>query len=143
MSKRGVWLFVAMAMWTGCDTAPGGGADSAVTPGEVRGEVHYQGSREGPLKIAVFGSFPPRGAPVAFQEFTAPVFPQPFVVRGVPAGRYFVLAVLDVNPGDGDRFRPKVDPGGASGSLTAPTPITVDPIVGVSRLRIDLVDPGE
>ncbi|MDQ3265659.1 MAG: DUF2141 domain-containing protein [Myxococcota bacterium] len=143
MSNRGVWLSVALAVWLGCETAGSSGAESAGTPGAVQGEVHYEGNRQGPLKIAVFASFPPRGAPVAYQEFTAPVFPQPFVVRGVPAGRYFVLAVLDVNQGDGDRFRPAVDPGGASGSLTAPMPITVDAIGGFTGVRIDLLDPGD
>lgn len=136
-------LSLTLGSLLGCDSAVApSGERPAGTAGTVRGEVHYSGQQRGPLKIAVFTSFPPVGAPVSFQEFTAPVYPQPFVVSGVPSGRYFILAVVDVDPADGDRFRPAVDPGGAFGSFRSPAPVTVDAVVGAEGVQIELVDPS-
>jgi hypothetical protein len=108
----------------------------------VRGVVDYDGPHRGPLTVAVFASFPPRGQPFAQQRFENPTFPQAYEIHGVPAGRYFVLAIVDADPGDGDRFNPTRDPGGAFGNFDSPVAVTIDPTLASSGVDFDLVDPS-
>lgn len=119
-----------------------GADDSAdeVGAGVVRGVVRYDGSMEGPLRVGVFTSFPPRGAPIASVEIALPVYPQSYEIRGVPPGRFFVLAIVDTDPADGDRYHPTRDPGGAVGQYDDPRGVIVDP-AGTPPADIDLVDP--
>jgi hypothetical protein len=94
------------------------GADDSAEPigaSVVSGVVRYEGSMQGPLRVGIFTSFPPRGAPIASVEIASPSYPQPYEIRGVPPGRYFVLAIVDTDPADGDRYHPTRDPGGAVG----------------------------
>lgn len=143
MNRCAHWIFIiASAASSGCDlrSAPPGTSGDGIPA--IRGEVRYQGSQRAPLKVAVFTSFPPRGAPVAHQQFTAPEFPQPFSVTGLQPGRYFVLALLDVDERDGDRFRPARDPGGAYGGFGSPVAVTVEAAGGLGGVAIELHDPG-
>lgn len=110
-------------------------------PLAVRGVVHYEGSVLGPLDVAVFATFPPRGAPFARTRFEEPAFPQPWEIRDVPPGRWFVLAIVDADPADGDRYHPEIDAGGAFGRLDAPAPVAVD-LWGAQGVDLDLVDPA-
>lgn len=118
--------------------APGTSSDTA---GTVSGTIDYAGAESGTLRVAVFSSFPPRGAPVAEVAIEAPTFPQAYVVRGVPPGRYFVLALVDTNVEDGDRYRPRVDPGGTFGPYRSPASITLEPTRAASGVDIELVAP--
>lgn len=70
-----------------------------------------------------------------------PVFPQRFEVSGVPPGRYFVLALVDTNPGDGDRYRPRVDPGGTFGRYDSPASIVLDATAALTSVNIELAAP--
>lgn len=117
-------------------------ASSAGSQPAVRGVVDYDGPLEGPLTVAVFTSFPPRGQPFAQQKFENPSFPQPYEIYGVPSGRYFVLAIIDADTGDGDRFNPLRDPGGAFGTFESPVAVTVDTTLATAGLDFDLVDPS-
>lgn len=112
------------------------------TAGTVSGVIDYDGREPGPLRVAVFPSFPPRGAPVAEVVIEAPVFPQAYAVHGVPPGRYFVLALVDTNVDDGDRYRPRVDPGGTFGAYRSPASISIDTSGATSGIDIDLVAPA-
>ncbi|MBI2893370.1 MAG: hypothetical protein HYY06_07440 [Deltaproteobacteria bacterium] len=119
------------------------GADDAAEPvgaGVVRGVVRYDGSMQGPLRVGVFTSFPPRGAPIASVEISSPTYPETYEVPGVPPGRYFVLAIVDTDPSDGDRYHPTRDPGGAVGRYDDPWSVVVDP-AGTPAQDIELVDP--
>lgn len=109
----------------------------------VRGVVRYAGRLSGPLRVAVYPSFPPRGAPMAQQVFDRPAFPQPFEIAGVPGGRYFVLAIVDTDVQDGDRFHPTRDPGGAYGGYATPLALAVDAASGARGADVDLVDPSD
>lgn len=140
MSARWIRLLLLSGAMVACDSShsPGGpGAGSGVLSGEVR----YGGASRAPLKVAVFDAFPPRGAPVAFAEYSAPAYPQAFVLRGLPSGRYFLLAVADADRSDGEGFRPQVDPGGAYGGFASPVAITVD-AAGAAGVVVDLQDPS-
>jgi len=76
-------------------------------------------------------------AEVAIDE---PRFPQDFDVAGVPPGRYFVLAIVDSDPEDGDRYRPSVDAGGAFGGIRRPQAVTVN-LLGAENVDVALSDP--
>ncbi|MBK7535704.1 MAG: hypothetical protein IPI49_10130 [Myxococcales bacterium] len=112
------------------------------TAGTVSGVIEYRGQESGPLRVAVFSSFPPRGAPVAEVVIEDPVFPQAYAVHGVPPGRYFLLALVDTNVDDGDRYRPRVDPGGTYGAYRSPASITVETSGSASGIDLGLVAPA-
>lgn len=118
------------------ETAPGDGV------GTISGVVRYAGPEAGTLRVAVFAGFPPTGAPVAETAIDAPRFPQPYAVSGLPPGRYFVLAIVDVDPGDGDRYRPRVDPGGTAGRYDSPAAVAVDAAGPTRGVDIQLVAPA-
>jgi hypothetical protein len=128
-------LVLALALAAGAcaagDTPAGGGA------GTISGEVRYDGAEVGTLRVSAFTRFPPIGAPTAEVAIDAPRFPQPYQLSGLPPGRYFVLAIVDVDPGDGDRYRPRVDPGGAFGRSLSPAAITVE--LSAPRDGVDVV----
>jgi hypothetical protein len=106
----------------------------------VEGTVRYDGSVQGPLRVAVFATFPPRGAPVAEVTIDDPRYPQAYAVTGVPPGRVFVLAIVDADPDDGDGYRSDVDAGGAFGGVDGPLAVTVES--GRARgVDLTLVDP--
>ncbi len=132
-------LFVLLI---GCSAA-GEPEPSVPRAGVLRGVVDYAGEVRGPLRIGVFSSFPPRGAPAAQVEIADPVFPQAYEVHGVPPGRSFVLAIIDRDPADGDRFHPSIDPGGAVGRYEAPESVVVDAETGAEGQDIVLVDPSD
>lgn len=131
-----VALALALTACTAGSPAP------AQAAGTVTGVIEYAGREAGPLRVAVFASFPPRGAPVAEVVIEDPVFPQAYAVHGVPPGRYFVLALVDTNVDDGDRYRPRVDPGGTFGAYRSPASITVETSGAASGIDIGLVAPA-
>lgn len=114
-----------------------GAPPAGVAAGTVAGTVDYAGAETGVLRVAVFASFPPRGAPVAEVAIDDPTFPQPYQLTGVPPGRYFVLAMVDTSPDDGDRYRPRVDPGGTFGRYDSPAAITTSALG--ATVGVDLV----
>jgi hypothetical protein len=130
-----------VAFAIGCSAA-GEPEPSVPRAGVVRGVVDYAGDLDGPLRIGVFASFPPRGRPMTSVEIGEPVFPQAYEIRGVPPGRWFVLAVVDRDPTDGDRYHPSIDPGGAVGRYEAPESVVVDADIGADGQDIVLVDPS-
>lgn len=138
--KNLVVLLVGLPLAFGCG-APDEDDLGAPRAGVVRGVVDYAGTIEGPLRVAVFPSFPPRGAPLAVQVIEEPLFPQPYEIAGVPPGRWFVLAILDRDRADGERFHPTIDPGGAVGRFEAPASVLVDGVLGAEGQDIELVDP--
>lgn len=111
-------------------------------PGLVRGVVEYHGTRTGPLRVGAFPSFPPRGRPFVMQTIDHPVFPQAYELRDVPEGRWFVLAIVDTNVENGDRYRAAEDPGGAFGAYTLPMPVTVGLTQGAGAVDVELADPS-
>jgi hypothetical protein len=134
---------VLAALATACgacdDAAPGRGAAS--TPA-IEGTVRYDGPVEGDLQVAVFASFPPHGEPIAIQRVAGPTFPYRYSITGLPPGRYFVLAMVDADPDDGDNFRPQKDPGGAVGGYLSPQSVTVALGQGPARGDIALSPPA-
>lgn len=111
-------------------------------PGLLRGVVEYNGDLAGPLRVGVFSSFPPRGRPFVMQTIEHPTFPQEYELRDVPAGRWFVLALIDTDVDNGDRYRSAEDPGGAFGAYALPLPVSVGPTQGAAAVDIELVDPS-
>lgn len=132
---------VALLLLAACGTSSDGGAPLGVG-NTVKGVVNYDGAVTGPLRVAVFPSFPPRGAPLAEQWFDAPAYPQAYELTNVPAGRWFVLAIVDADPDDGDRFHPLTDAGGAFGSYLAPQAVSITAQVGAQAVDVSLVDPS-
>lgn len=124
--------------------ACGGASSGPQRPagGVVRGTVHYDGVLQGPLVVAVFASFPPRRAAMAMQRIDDPIFPQSYEIQGIPEGRYFLLAMVDTDPLDGERYHPSLDPGAAYGSHVAPTSLVVSSTAGAPEANMMLVDPG-
>ena len=138
MTRSGC-IVLTLATLAGCvsGTAP---PDEAV--GTVSGVVSYGGGETGILRVAVFSSFPPRGTPVAEVAIDDPTFPQAYQVLGLPPGRYFVLAIVDTDPADGDRYRPAFDPGGAFGWYDSPASITVSATGATPDVDIGLAAPA-
>ncbi len=116
MTGRTLGMLLALL---GCASGTSGSA-------AVEGVVRYDGRVQGPLRVAVFASFPPRGAPLAEVTIENPRYPQPYAVTGVPPGRVFVLAIVDADVDDGDGYRPEVDAGGAFGGYDRPLAVTVE-----------------
>ena len=68
-------------------------------PPRIEATVTYTGNAEGTLVVAAFPSMPPMGAPMAFAQKSAPMFPATLVLEAVqPSARLYVLAMLDVSP---------------------------------------------
>lgn len=139
--KRAV-LSLGILAALACAQGPPGDPGPA-SAGVVRGVVSYDGVLGGPLVVGVFASFPPRGAPIAKSVIAEPRFPEAYEVRGVPPGRWFVLALIDTDPADGDRYRATRDAGGAYGDYASPWSLAVDASAGASGVDIDLLDPSE
>ena len=133
------FMTLCWAAFAGCY----GGSSTALDPPALRGIIDYEGDIEGALEVAVFPNFPPRGAPLAHTRIDAPVFPQAYEINGIPPGRYYVLAIVDADASDGDRFRPSMDPGGAFGTFAAPVSIFIDPHVDATPVHIELLDPSD
>ncbi|MCB9596137.1 MAG: hypothetical protein H6719_25670 [Sandaracinaceae bacterium] len=101
--EHGRWLLMVAAWMAGCDGSammdPDAGAES--TRASIQGEVTYSGSADGSLLIGVFPwdeAHPsqPMGPPADFVPVDTPTWPQPFELRSIRPGAYFVGAVLDV-----------------------------------------------
>lgn len=139
MSQRHVWLLALVLAGCAADqeSEPG-----VATAGVVRGTITYAGPLRGPLVVAIFPSFPPRGAPIAQQRIESPRFPQPYEIQGVPAGAWYVLAIVDTDLSDGQRFHPSRDPGGAFGAEQAPWSLRLEPAGGAQDIDISLIDPA-
>ena len=96
LRPRCALLLLACAL-TACGSS--GAEDSeaeAVTdlpPGTIRGSITYAGTASGTVKLALFRSFPPTGAPVASAQYEAATFPLAYELPA-PAGRYTVLCFL-------------------------------------------------
>lgn len=80
-------------------SSPEAGSPSVVKLGSVRATVKYLGSETGQLSVGVFRENPPKTKPpVAFDTSKTPTFPYSASLRGIEAGRYWVVAVLDLPP---------------------------------------------
>ncbi len=125
--------------WTACDDS--GPASSSPPSAAIAGTIAYDGAVAGDLQVAVFATFPPHGEPLAIKRVAAPTFPYHYSIEGLPPGRYFVLAMVDADPADGDNFRPQKDPGGAVGGYLSPQSVTVGMAQGPARGDIQLSPP--
>lgn len=134
--------FVTAALALACTACVAGSAPLADQPGSMSGIVDYDGAEPGPLRVVAYASFPPRGAPSARVTIEEPRFPQPYTLTGLAPGRYFVLAIVDTVPGDGDRYRPRVDPGGAFGRYQSPVAVTLDGEHAALDIDIELAPPS-
>lgn len=119
-----------------------GGSPPGEAPGTITGVVRYDHASAGTLRVAAFASFPPVGPPVVEIAVDEPTFPQPYQLTGLPPGRYFVLAMVDVDPDDGDRYRPRIDPGGTYGSYTSPVSVTTSATAATAGIDVHLVAPA-
>ena len=139
-TTRSGWLLAVMAfaMLSSCTAYE----PTSGEPGLLRGVIEYTGTHTGPLRVGVFPTFPPRGRPFVMQTIDHPVFPQTYELRGVPEGRWFVLALVDTNLENGDRYRAAEDPGGAFGAYSLPLPVSVGPTQGADAVDVELVDPS-
>jgi hypothetical protein len=131
---------VALALLGACVAKP---PPTAETAGSITGVVRYAGPEHGALRIGVFAAFPPTGAPLAELSIDDPSFPAPYAIRGLPTGRYFVLAIVDTDPRDGDRYRPRVDPGGTFGRYDSPASVSVVATDAITGVDIELVAPSQ
>jgi hypothetical protein len=118
------------------------GTSATDAPGTITGVVRYDGPETGALRIVAYTAFPPTGAPAGEVAIDAPRFPQNYTLPGLPPGRYFVLAIVDTDPGDGDRYRPRVDPGGAFGRYDNPATVTVSLSTATPHIDVDLARPS-
>lgn len=134
---------IAAALAGGCGPDQNGAVNGPAVAGVVRGHIAYAGTYEGPLQVGVFTRFPPTGRPIASQIIEAPVYPQPYAIAGVPQGRFFVLAIIDVDTTDGERYHPSRDPGGAFGTYLGPINVAVAANEGASGIDVTLVDPSD
>lgn len=128
-------LLLALASCTAGTT----GADA---PGTISGVVRYDGPETGALRVVAYRAFPPTGAPAGEVAIDTPRFPQAYALGGLPPGRYFVLAIVDTDPADGDRYHPRVDPGGAFGRYDAPASVTVSLSTATTLIDVDLARPA-
>jgi hypothetical protein len=82
-----------LALFTGCGTDDPG-------PLRIEATVRYGGSAQGALTVAAFASIPPMGAPMAFTQEPAPVFPELVTVGDTLEANatVHVMALLDVAP---------------------------------------------
>ncbi|MFO0722475.1 MAG: hypothetical protein U1E65_01750 [Myxococcota bacterium] len=138
MSRSNFLLVPLLAFELSCvpgTTTPGDSADS------VSGVIAYEGEARGPLRVAAFSSFPPVGPPIAEIAIEEPRFPQAYEIRGLPPGRYFVLAMIDSDPEDGDRYRPRVDPGGCYGDYKNPASISTNTAQPTRNVDVHLLPP--
>ena len=129
----------ALGMLVDCAVPTARSGDREVS---VHGVVHYAGKVEGPLVVGVFRSFPPRGPPLASERIERPAFPQAYAFDHLPDGRYFVLAIVDSDPMDGERYHPKRDPGGAYGFVGNPWSLSISNADGAQQIDIELSDPS-
>lgn len=142
-------LYCALATLVGlavvaCGNTPGNiptDIDGWVSGGVIRGSVAYPGARQGALEVAAFTTFPPNGLPMVTQRIESPSFPQAYELRSLPPGRYFVLAIIDTDPTDGDRYHPTLDPGGTYGEYTGPWSLAVSGTRGAVA-DVELIDPS-
>lgn len=107
----------------------------------VSGVIEFDGEVRGALRVAAFSSFPPVGPPIAEVSIEAPTFPQAYELHGLPPGRYFILAMMDADPADGDRYRPRVDPGGAYGAYRNPAAISTDLAQPTQHIDVRMLAP--
>lgn len=137
-SSRSTCALACALLFAAC-----GDPDSDTGPAaSVEGTITYEGTTVGDLQIAVFSSFPPRGEPVTVVRIERPVFPYHYNLDRLPPGRYYVLAMIDADPSDGDNFRPTRDPGGAVGGYVSPQSVTVSFSEPIARGDIELRAPS-
>lgn len=97
---------------TSIDSGPDTGAvkDTATAPlalGKILVKVTYSGTRKGSLAIGAFTEPEPKSKPpVAFDTSKAPAFPYPGELRGLEPGKYWVVALLDLEPVSGAAVKP-------------------------------------
>jgi len=105
-------LSLALVAATACSDGGESSADEpsqapeavAAAPGKVRGMIAYAGEKRGMVKLALFRTYPPTGAPVASGRVDATAFPLAYELPS-PAGHYTLVAFLDVT-NDGSRPTP-------------------------------------
>jgi hypothetical protein len=93
-------------------TTPTGdaGARAPAALGTIRARVHYTGTVDGPLSVAVFTENPPKTRPpVAFSTSKTPSFPFDTEFTGIEPGTYWVFSVLDRPPVSSGTLRPSAE----------------------------------
>lgn len=138
MKSSELILIPLLALGVSC--IPGTGSPGSSSE-SVSGVIAFEGEARGPLRVGAFSSFPPVGPPIAEVAIEQPVFPQAYEIRGLPPGRYFILAMIDSDPEDGDRYRPRVDPGGAYGAYRNPAAISTDLAQPTKHIDVHLLAP--
>lgn len=136
MSHRHLLVLSALTLFA-C-----GEGQRSTPPVQLSGVVRYAGQNVGALQVSVFDSFPPRGTPIATVRIEHPTFPQRYQFDDLAPGRYFVLAIVDQDPADGDRYHPATDPGGAHGSYASPQSVTVGLLAPVQGIDVEIQDPS-
>ena len=138
MNRSKLILIPLLALGVACIL---GGGSSGGSAESVSGVIDFEGAARGPLRVAAFTSFPPVGPPIAEVSIEEPSFPQAYELWGLPPGRYFILAMIDADSEDGDRYRPRVDPGGAYGAYRNPAAITTDFARPAKHIDVHLLAP--
>ena len=86
-----VWILLGCG---GGAAGRGGGMDVTIT---YDGKVAKHGQ---PLAVAVYESFPPKGAPLTYRVIEDYSFPYTIRFEGLPPGQYVVGASIDLDPSD-------------------------------------------
>jgi hypothetical protein len=103
-------------------------------PPRIEATVAYSGSAQGTLVVAAFPSMPPMGAPMAFAQKSAPMFPAKLVLEAVqPSAKLYVLAMLDVTPASPQQPGPE--------DRTAWSPAVTVEAEGATTIDLTIVDP--
>lgn len=112
-------LVLAAALLVGCGgsddvptTSDGGVTDTTAkaTVGSVAVKVLYAGSKKGQLAVGAFTEAEPKTRPpVSFDTSKTPSFPYSSTLTDLEPGRYWIYAILDLEPFNGTAGRPSAE----------------------------------
>ncbi|MBI2391846.1 MAG: hypothetical protein HYV09_19805 [Deltaproteobacteria bacterium] len=143
--KHVLSLALALHLVCGCsdDASPPGGRegttdgaskDTSASVGSIAVKVRYGGARKGPLTIGAFTAPVPEGPPVSFDTSKSPTFPYEATLLDLDPGRYWIVAVVDVEPLSGTAVKP-----GPEDLLAVST--AVDVVAGGTKsIEIEITD---
>ncbi|MBI2891427.1 MAG: hypothetical protein HYY13_11665 [Nitrospirae bacterium] len=121
-----------------CGGQVGGGEGSL----DVVIDYHGKTARAGqPLAVAVYESYPPKGAPLTYKLIEDYSFPTTVRFDGLPPGDYVVGASVDLDPSDtpyAGMLKAGVDPFGYAGAADR---IRIHPLSKAPRAEIRLERP--